>query len=243
MKTNIQKLHSSNIVSKTLKTIVVIAIIAVLGSCSKDDEPAPAPPTNTNPVSSGPTTIIEEGFDSFAALGTKGWEILNKSNPVGTKNWFVGISAYLLAQSGENPNSYIACNFENTGSAGTINSWLITPNIKLKNGDVVTFWSSTTDSPAYDRLELRLSGLGELTNNPSNETSFGSFSNLLIAINPMLVPNVYPLIWTKYTATIAGLNGEVNCKLGFRYFITNAGANANQNANYIGVDTFKITRP
>lgn len=37
------------------------------------------------------------------------------------------------------PTAYIGANFNNTSGAGTISNWLFTPNISIKNGDVLLF--------------------------------------------------------------------------------------------------------
>jgi hypothetical protein len=223
---------------KNLKTFLAITLISILGSCSKSDDK-----TNPQTTQTGSSTLISENFDDFASLTGKGWTILNKSNPIGIRNWFKPVATnigFFNAQSGAATDSYIAVDSGSTGNLGTISTWLITPSIGLKNGDVVTFWSRCANGSSPDRLELRLSNAGVLVL-PTSESTVGSFSSILTEINPNLAANTYPLVWTKYTTTITGLTGEVNCKLGFRYFVTSGGATA-VNSYYIGVDTFDITR-
>lgn len=99
----------------------------------------------------------------------------NNSSPVGSLSWFQGTSTTATPTPGPfnsfngAANSYIAVNFNSTGSTGTISNWLMTPNRTLRNGDVFTFYTrkptiggGQTDYP--DRLEVRMSTNGASTN-------------------------------------------------------------------------------
>lgn len=183
--------------------------------------------------------LIQEGFDDVTTLTT--WTTTNQSSPLGTINWFQGNDAVFPSQSGPAP-SYIAANFNNTAGSGTISNWLITPQLLLQDGDVVKFWTRTTTASIYaDRLQVRLS-TGATFTAPTGATGLGTFTTLLEDINPLL-SNAYPDTWAEYTITVAGLSATpVAANLGFRYFVTSGGP-AGDNSNYIGIDTFSVTRP
>lgn len=139
-------------------------------------------------------------------------------------------------------NAYIATNYNNTGSTGTISTWLIAPNRTFRNGDVFTFYNrkpaigtGQTDYP--DRLNVRLSTNGASTNVGAGAAAVGDFTTPLLSINPTLVANVYPQTWTQYTITISDLPAPTSSRLAFRYFVTGAGS-LGTNSNYIGIDTF-----
>lgn len=185
------------------------------------------------------TSAFTEGFDDITTLAGAGWSQQNLSNPLGTTGWFQGNDAVFPAQAGA-PTAYIGANFNNTGDVGTISNWLLTPELALKNGDVIKFWTRkptvTTDFP--DRLEVRLSTNGASTNVGATESSVGDFTTVLLSINPTLTTGVYPQDWTQFTVTISGVPTPTTGRLGFRYFVTNAGFSGS-NSDYIGIDTFE----
>ena len=84
-------------------------------------------------------------------------------------------------------------------------------------------------------------------------TSVGSFTDLLLDINPNLNTstvsavsngsvNGYPKAWTVYSVQIAGVTGTVTGRFAFRYFVDDAGASG-VNSNNIGLDAVKYTLP
>ena len=137
-------------------------------------------------------------------------------------------------------NSYIGANFNNTAGAGEISNWLITPTLSFNNGDTLSFWSRTSTGSIYpDRLEVRFSNVGG-TDVGSDDTSVGSFTTLLLSINPNLEVGGYPDEWAQQSVTISGLSGATNGAIAFRYTV-NAGGPAGDNSNYIGIDSVSIT--
>lgn len=157
-----------------------------------------------------------ESFNDISSLAGSGWVMQNNSTPVGSLSWFQGTATTATPTPGPfnayngAANAYIAANFNSTGSTGTISNWLITPNRTLRNGDVFTFYTrkptiggGQTDYP--DRLEVRMSTNGASTNVGAGATAVGDFTTVLLSINPTLVANVYPQVWTKFTITISGL--------------------------------------
>ncbi|MGZ3865583.1 MAG: choice-of-anchor J domain-containing protein [Bacteroidia bacterium] len=186
---------------------------------------------------------ITENFDNITTLTGSGWVMQNNSSPVGTTNWFQGSNVAAAgpfdAFNGA-ANSYIAANFNNTGSTGTVNNWLVTPNRIFRNGDVITFYTCKATPDNYpDRLEVRMSTNGASTN-VGTGIAVGDFTTLLLSINPTLVTGVYPITWTMYTITISGLSAPTSGRMAFRYFVTGSGS-LGVNGDYIGIDAFQYT--
>jgi hypothetical protein len=179
---------------------------------------------------------LAEGFDTVTPGG---WTVVNNSAPVGLTNWFQGNNAVFPAQSGA-ATSYAGANYNNTTGAGNISDWLITPTLIFNNGDSLSFYTRTVDTPTFaDNLEVRFSDVGG-TNVGGTAASVGDFTTLLLSVNPGLSSAGYPNTWTEYTATISGLSGPTSGAIGFRYFVTNGGPSGS-NSDYIGIDTVTIT--
>lgn len=194
-----------------------------------------------------------ENFDNVSTLTASGWFQRANSSPLGNNpTWYQGIPTTATPDPGPfnayngATNAYIAANYAGTaGGTGIISNWLLTPNRTLRNGDVFTFYTrkptigaGQTDYP--DRLEVRLSTNGASTNVGITPTSLGDFTTLLLSINPTLVANVYPQVWTQYTVTISGLPAPTSGRIAFRYFVTNAGP-LGTNSDYIGIDAVTYT--
>lgn len=201
--------------------------------------------TSTAAVMTAPPafiTLASESFNNVAPTLPAGWAAQNLSAPVGSTGWFQGNPAVFPAQSGAT-NAYIGANFNNTAGTGTISNWLFAPNVTLQNGDEIEFWTRKVSPDAFpDRLELRWSANGASVNAGSTATSVGDFTTLLLSVNPTLVTGVYPLAWTRFTATVSGLSGPTSGRVAFRYFVTNGGPSG-ANSDYIGIDEFAIKRP
>ena len=107
---------------------------------------------------------------------------------------------------------------------------------------MISFFSRTVDIPSFpDRLELRFSNVGGVVVGTS-DSSVGTFTSLLLTINPDLTLSGYPSTWTNYTATITGLSGPTSGAIAFRYFVIDGGPSpSSSNSDYIGVDTLTIT--
>jgi hypothetical protein len=179
---------------------------------------------------------LVEGFD---VVPVAGWTTVNNSAPIGTTGYFQGNTTVFDAFSGA-PNSYVGVNFQSGGGVAAISNWLITPTLSFSNGDVVSFYTRTVaGSPYPDRLQLRFSNVGG-TNVGATPTSVGTFTTLLVDINPTLNAGGFPEDWTQFSATISGLGGPTSGAVAFRYFVTDAGPSG-ANSNYIGIDSFSIT--
>lgn len=184
---------------------------------------------------------LTENFDTVVPVG---WTVVNKSTTVGATSWFQGNDDPVRgfdAHAGAT-NSYAGANFnaDATVGGGTISDWLISPTLSFNNGDVISFFSRTVANPAFpDRLQLRFSNVGG-ADVGSSDTSVGTFTSMLLEINPGQTVDGYPSTWTNYTATISGLSGPTNGAIAFRYFVTNGGPEG-VNSDYIGIDTLTIT--
>ena len=202
------------------------------------------------------------GFEgTTAAMISSGWQVTNQSSPVytGAPTWSIPASAPTTtfaggAQAGT-ATSFSLINYTSTGTSssagsGTISNWLISPIVNVQNGDVVTFYTRLGRNVAAggsasfaDNLELRMSTNGAFTTNPSGGAAgLGDFTNLLVEVNPSLDLTSYPITWTQYSYTVAGLTGPSDVKFAFRYFVTDGGANGN-NSDIIGIDSFSVARP
>src|SRR5690606_4392139 len=136
-------------------------------------------------------------------------------------------------------NVYISVNYNSTAGS-EISSFMITPVLNLKNGDEITFWTRTISASAFpDRLEVRISPDGT-DNEPSGPADVGSYTELLLEINPNLTVGGYPEVWTEFNVIVTGLAAPVDTKVAFRYFVTDGGPTGS-NSNYIGVDTLSIS--
>lgn len=187
-------------------------------------------------------TIFTENFDTFPAT----WTFTNQSQPVGTTNWQQGTVSPFGGGFNGGATSYVRNNFNSVaaGMAGTISNWLISPVVSLVNGDVIKFYTraGANFSSTPDRLEMRLSTTGDASTTPSTGSGdLGSFTTLAVSVNPTLAPNIYPVTWTEFTYTVTGLPNATDCKLAFRYFVTNGGPGG-ANGNAIWVDALTINR-
>jgi hypothetical protein len=193
--------------------------------------------TCLSPVLVHAVAALNEGFDDINTLAGNGWSLQNLSAPVGTTNWFQGTN---VAAAGPfdsfdgAANAYIAANYNNTAGTGTISNWLLTPQLDFGAGAQLTFYTRKDTPDTYpDRLEVRLSTNGASTNAGASATDVGDFTSSLLVINPTLVTNIYPTVWTQFS--INGLPHNGSGRIAFRYFDTNAGPTGT-NSDYIGID-------
>ena len=184
--------------------------------------------------------LLTENFDDITTLAGAGWNQINVSTTVGTTSWFQGNNTVFPAQTGA-VTAYIAANFNNTTGTSTISNWLITPVLTVENGDQISFYTRTSTGSAFpDRLQVRLSDTGGSSTAPTNDTDVGSYTNLLLYINPTLVTGVYPDVWAIQNVTISGLSGATAVRIAFRYFVTDGGPSGS-NSDYIGIDEVSIS--
>lgn len=181
---------------------------------------------------------FSEGFEDISLLPGLGWDMINHSDSA-QGSWFQGNDTVFTAQGGPD-DSYIGANWQFTdGLTGqeTLSGWLLTPMRTLRNGDTLSFWTRTVEASDFpDRLQVRMSTNGSSSNVGTGASAVGDFSILLLDINGNEDLHGYPEAWTQYTATVAGLNGPVDGRFAFRYYVHDGGF-FGTNSNYIGVDT------
>ena len=168
-----------------------------------------------------------------------GWASQNLGTTIGVlPDWIAGDPTVFTSHTGA---GYLGGSFNSITGAGTISLWLFAPNVTLKNGDVLSFWTRTTDGTYPDRLQVRLSTNGTSVNAGASPTSVGDFTTILQDINPGLTSAGYPLVWTQYTLTLSGLPaGGISGRIAFRYFVTNGGPSGT-NSDFIGIDDVSYT--
>lgn len=251
----------------------------LIASCEKDavaSQPASAMPV---PASASFT----EGFDSVGGLTARGWVFRNNSVPVGQTSWrqgryeamplvtpankkggftgpvpFLGFPAYSATKS---PQDFLSCDItavsDPNGTGGNLSAWLISPQVAMKNGDQISFYTRAVDDQYYpvytkDRLQVWINTTDGSANVGKDPFTTGSFTVLAKDINPDYLTNDptgntngmagYPETWTKYTITVAGLPaaGITNGRFALRYYGEDAGffggSSASNYPSLIGID-------
>ena len=222
--------------------ILFVFTICVITACRKD-----AAPQTPAPVHS----FVEE-FDTLANAIDRGWVSINNSRPLGTAGWLQGefgagkfgnkgFSAASVSYSGQD---FAIASTNGTTDIGTISAWLISPEVMLKDGDQIIFFTRTYVNPADypDRMQVRLNAVSSSVNvgsgplaNRAVANNVGDFTTVLLDINPTLIKTGYPGDWKEYTLTISGVTGTQKRRFAFRYFVSNAGSSGD-NSFGIGLD-------
>lgn len=166
--------------------------------------------------------ILNEGFDDVAALGAAGWIFTNASSPTG-QNWFQGNSGIFAAQSGA-ADAYAGANFNSAlGGVGAIDNWLISPELSLSGGAILSFFTRTEVAGYLDLLEIRFGN--------GSSSALSNFTTLLETVG---AGGSYASDdWTEYMLT---LPSATSGRFAFRYSVADA-----FDANYIGVDSVSVT--
>jgi hypothetical protein len=215
-------------------------------SCKDDAYLSIAPPP--------PDASFTEEFDTIGAAYNRGWRYINVSEPKGTGFWtqglfndpnitgFPGIIPFPAYSSKGSFPGYIGADYTSTSAqAGIISTWVVSPVTLLKNNDKIVFYTrglilpAGTDSTDYaNRLQVRISTKEESTNTGTGADP-GDFNSALLDINPfykfyyssaaLYDPTAYPAQWTRFEATVSGLNAPVKGRFAFRYFVEGGGSN------------------
>ncbi len=216
-------------------------------SCSKDDG-ADTPPE--------PETGFVEEFDQAFSAAERGWVFQNKSVNPGPTNWGNPAEPPFAAFSpAGSENGYLWADFNSTSSAsGIISNWAVSPPVTLRNGDKIRFYTRAQlyffngDSTDFtNRLQVRINARNDGTD-VGNGATTGDFNTLLLDINAaynefLLLSwnnrepnalNAFPHRWTRFEATVDGLQAPVKGRFAFRYFMEGAGTNGRGSA--IGID-------
>jgi hypothetical protein len=260
--------------------ILMLAATMVTISCKKETAPTvstiapPVFPPAVNPS-------FTEDFNDVSNLTSRGWVFVNNSSPIGNSGWrqgryesatgvqykflnpvaFIGFQAY---NSTNTPNDFISCDATCVNDIGVgkinISAWLISPQVALKNGDELSFYTRAVDDANYsvytkDRMQVRANIIDGSANcsGGSDTANVGNFTLRLLDINQAYKNNDpagntpavpgYPQAWKKYTITVAGIPGTgsvAKARFAFRYVGLDAGiAGAVSGNNYpsvVGVD-------
>jgi hypothetical protein len=181
-------------------------------------------------------SALTENFDHGVPAD---WTVKNLSTPVGTTDWFAGNQDVFAAQGGA-PTAYLAANFNAGADVANLSAWLILPTSSYNNGDTLSFYTRTALLDSLpDNLEVRFSQVGGVDVGAS-DSSVGTFSTLLLSINPDQQVAGYPAAWTQYSVTLSGLSGATTGAFAFRYAVSNSGP-LGIAGDYIGIDTVQIS--
>jgi len=214
------------------KSIILMVLFSttVFSAANRGGKPGTIPDTS----SPAPETISASGSEAFVDITTlagSGWTFDNRSDVIGTAEWFQGNPAVFNAQAG-GPNEYIAVNFNST-AASTICNWMIMPDEGTLSN--LKFWTRTgTGSGFPDRLLVVKSPSGGV-NTGDCVTDFGDFTETLVDINPALAVGGYPEVWTQFD-----LNPTGSGRIAFVYFVTDGGP-VGTNSNFVGIDSVEWT--
>jgi len=238
-------------------SLLFITAVAVTVSCTKE---AAVPPSTDFSFS--------ESFDTVSAAVAKGWVIANNSKPIGTIGWLQGYFYVSLYHgftpgktggpfnyvsaggfSGNNPSFSGADFIMTTAECGSgrayCSNWLISPEVTVKNGDQISFYTRTYQNPAAgaDRLEVRVNAADATANVGRDSNSVGGFTNLILEINHNYLldgDDSYPGGWTQYTSTVTGMPVAKKSRIALRYHVANSGP-LGENGVGVGIDQFEFT--
>jgi len=230
-----------------------LSILTLLQSC-KDDSYLLAPP----PV---PDQSFVEEFDTAQNAYNRGWRYINRSDLIGRRNWQNpdGNSGVPFLSWSGTGNGYLWADYQSTASAaGTISNWAVSPEVVMQNGDKIVFYTRTQlyffngDSTDFvNRMQVRLNKTTSL--NCGDGTDAGDFTIPLLDVNPFYYEflksafnnpanplysqarQAYPHVWTRFEATVIGLNEPTKGRFAFRYFTEEAGNNGRGSS--IGIDS------
>jgi len=197
------------------------AVVILAASCKKD-EPAPPPPIVV------PDQSFTQSFESLDAAIAQGWKFQNLSDDADL-DWTVAPAT----PNGEVPfdgdNLLYADYTSSSTASGNISNWAISPRLLVQNGDKISFYAVSHGSIGYgaggsygDRLQLRLNTFNGSDSIGTASTDIGNFTTPLVDVNPLYKttgPGDFPTVWTKYEATIQGLNSPDSARFAIRYFV------------------------
>ena len=188
---------------------------------------------------------LTEEFVNMESLANKQWMKFNNSIDASDCNWkqgfykevssgnFLGFKAYSTGSGDDGEYAFAGQNHFLLMSS--ISSWLVTPPLELKNGDMFSFYTRCDSKIiAPHALELRLS-MEEYPNAGSTPKDVGSFTQLLHTVNPHRSQDGYPSTWEKIEVKISGLATDVKGRIAFR-FMSEGQVNGG-----IGIDQFVYT--
>jgi hypothetical protein len=228
------------------KLLIISSLALLVYSCKDDSYLTKIPPVADQ-------SFVEE-FDTASAALSRDWHFINTSDPIGSGVWQNGgsIPPFFNAYSNNGSNvGFIGVDYLSTSAAqGIISNWLVSPPVVMQNGDKIIFYTralqypdGTGDTTDYgNSLQVRINPVNDDLN-VGQGFSVGSFTESLFTINSGLAyssaihpnPDAYPSQWTRFEATVFGLNGPVKGRFAFRYIVIDGGSNGNGSG--IGIDS------
>jgi hypothetical protein len=190
---------------------------------------------------------VTEGFEAVTFPPT-GWIVRNQSTTIGTNAacWNRFTTTPWAPNTGV---GHAGANFNCTTGANTISGWLLTQHLtNLQNGQQVRFFTRKASPDTFpDRLQVRLcldttpDSCGAAGSTGATSTDVGTFTTLLVDVNPTLVTGIYPTLYTQFTATLSGLPAGPNAgRVAYRYFVTSGGPSG-ANSDIISIDDTEVT--
>jgi hypothetical protein len=215
--------------------------IGFIHSCKKD---VGSPILADTPPDSIITTSFREEFINVPTLTTTaGWVTKNNSvdsNDYVLTDWGQGI--WGVDKSGQEfgfpaySDSASKDEYAFSGAtAAPISSWLITPVLSVENTDKIFFYTRTYSDNTYsgDRMQVLMNK--STSTDVGGTLSAGSFTTVLIDINPTQSLGGYPAAWTKYEYTFSGISGKINTRIAFRHYV-----DGSANAQGVAIDAFEF---
>jgi hypothetical protein len=227
-------------------------VFGSIHSCKKENiyypppTPPPPPPPDTA-VTTPITTSYTEEFEDFSVMKTRGWFMTENTltDTMGIMGWypgayggtktdtnFYGFYAYSYQT---NPFEYAYSYVPVANRSTSVNSWMFTPILVVKNGDSISFYTRGDTTGIYtNRMQVLMDTLGSV-NVGHDLTSVGGYTTMLFDINPTQTAGGYPTTWKKYEYIFSGLTGTKNIRIGFRHYAIHP-----TNARGVGIDLFKF---
>jgi hypothetical protein len=225
----------------TLRHVTGLALVSLvlLQSCKDDAFLADRVPVTNQ-------SFVEE-FDTVSVSLSRGWTIKNASTPA-----VPAVKSLIWQQGGDVIPFFNAFseNGSNTGFIGAsaelsaaippalgvpvISNWLISPVVTMQNGDKISFYTRTRFFDATNdygnRLQLRATFSESVDVGAGDDP--GAYTTALLDINPGYenqrqanpLPSGFPANWTRFEATITGLNEPVKGRFALRYYISDGNA-------------------
>lgn len=227
--------------------LACVSFAVALQSCRNDDYLTAAAPVANQ-------SLVEE-FDTVSSSLARGWVLVNASDPKGGGVWQQGgaVPPWFAPYSSSGTYAgFIGADYTSTSAgAGNISNWLISPPVVLQNGDKISFYTRSLqyadvdpitglangDSTDYgNRLQVAINTTNQSTN-AGTGTDPGNFGTVLLDINPSYAyshtltslynATAFPAKWTRFEATVFGLNAPTKGRFAFRYFVEGGGSAGN----------------
>lgn len=157
-----------------------------------------------------------EGFDS---LSSSSWVLINNSTPVGL-SWTQGVAEQLGGSQAGAAEAYALATYNSAlNGIGSIDNWLISPEISLAGASSLSFYARSEDQAGFaDSFKVLFSsGSGTAT------SGFTALATISATTNG----------WTQYTFA---LPSATSGRIAFQYLMADA-----LTANAIGIDTISVT--